>query len=70
MSKKDSNTTQPCTLHSIVERLKNLQKWDCSTGDSGPFASQIDWEKDNEWGNWIDKEDIEKLIDDIESNDL
>lgn len=70
MSTTDSKTTQPCTLRSVIERLENLQKWDCSTGDCGPFAGQIDWEKDNEWGNWIDKEDIEKIIEELKSNAL
>ena len=46
----------------LIERLENLQKWNFSTGDCGPFASQIDWEKDNEFGYWIKKEDIDILI--------
>jgi len=54
-------------IEDIIERLKNLQKWDCSTGDSGELAGQIDWEKDNEYGSWIYKEDIEKLIKELES---
>lgn len=70
MSTEDKKTKQLCTLHSVIERLENLQKWDCSTGDSGPFAGEIDWEKDNEWGNWIDKEDVEKLIEELKSNAL
>ena len=67
---EDNKKKEQCTIQNVIERLQNLQKWDCSTGDSGPFASQIDWEKDNEWGNWIDKEDIESLIKELKSNAL
>ena len=46
----------------IIEKLRSLQKWYPSTGDCGPFASEIDWEEDNTHGQWIRLEDIEKII--------
>lgn len=51
----------------VITKLKSLAKWSPSTGDSGPFASQIDWEKDKD-GNWVSVEDIDALIKWLEEN--
>jgi len=69
MSTKDSKTEQPCTFHSVIERLEKLQKWHPSTGDCGPFAGCIDWDEDND-GDWIRLEDVENLIKELKSNAL
>ena len=49
----------------LLHRLQSLKKWDCSTGDSGPFASQIDWEEDDELGEWVRLEDVKSIINDF-----
>jgi len=59
-----------CSIPDVTCRLQSLTKWDCSTGDSGPFASQIDWEEDEERGEWIRKEDVEALINELRTNGL
>lgn len=52
----------------LLQRLQSLKKWDCSTGDSGPFASQIDWEEDNDIGEWVKWEDLESIINDFKES--
>lgn len=60
--------TKPCTIHDVIERLKKLQKWYPWAGCAYDTPS-IDWEEDND-GDWIAVEDIEKLIKELESNAL
>ena len=57
---------QALNLTDIVSRLESPKKWDCSTGDSGPFASEIDWEESLD-GEWINKEDVKELINELQS---
>lgn len=52
----------------VIKFLEQLQKYSCYTGDSGPFASQIDWEEDND-GNWIKAEDILSLINELKKDE-
>ena len=70
MSTEAKNTTpsQPLSIADVIIRLKSLKKWDCSTGDCGPFAGQIGWEENEKFGEWIRLDDIEELIKDLEAN--
>lgn len=54
-------------MDELIKKLENLKKWNPSTGDSGPFAWQVDWDEDNEFGCWIRLEDIEEIIKDLKS---
>lgn len=55
-------------IANVVERLSKLQKWHPWAGCAYNTPS-IDWEKDDD-GDWISVEDIEKLIEELESNAL
>jgi hypothetical protein len=64
MTKK--NETK-CTILDVIERLKKLQKWYPWAGCAYDTPS-IDWQEDDD-GDWISVEDIEKLIEELESNE-
>ena len=51
-----------CILSVVTDNLSSLQKWDASSG-GGPFATSVDFEKDNEYGCWIKKEDVQGIVD-------
>jgi hypothetical protein len=57
-------------LGKVLEKLKNLQRWDHTTGDCGPFAGSIDYEKDNIHGEGIRVEDLAGIIKEFDSNKL
>jgi hypothetical protein len=59
---------EQCTIPDVIERLKKLQRWFAWCGCSYNTPS-IDWEEDND-GDWISVEDIETLIEELESNAL
>lgn len=49
-------------VNAILDRLRNLQKYSAYSGDFGPYASQVDFEKDNTHGYLVKFEDLETII--------
>ena len=62
-NKKDN---AQCTIHGVIERLEKLQKWYAWSGCDNDTPS-IDWDEDNE-GDWIKVEDVDKLIKELKEN--
>jgi len=61
---------EQCTIPVVIERLKKLQRWHPWAGVEYGHTGTIDWEEWDEEGDWIAYEDIEKLIEELESNAL
>ena len=56
-------------LQNLIIELENLKKYWAYSGDSGPFASEVNFEEDED-GNWVKAEDVQKIVDKLKTNQL
>jgi len=57
----------PCTLESVVLRLKSLKRYDVGFGDDGD-GYMYDYHDESPNGDWLEASDVDELIEWITQN--
>ena len=69
MTEENTNTEKQCDINDVLERLKNLQRWDTDVYTRHDCIHEVCVEMVSN-GDWIKAEDIQGILNYIKTNAL